>query len=90
MALTGLPLRVFEAVAYRIAETAFPNDPKYRVMDFPRDAIHFACTSHWTRLQNIERSPGINMKEKAVLQQRAANMKKAQTRYMEKQQKALT
>ena len=52
--------------------------------------MHCACSAHWTRLQNILRSPGINMKEKAVLEQRAANMKTAQARYLLKQEKALS
>jgi hypothetical protein len=34
-------------------------------------------------------APGINMREKAVLQQRAANMIAAQTSYVEKQKAAL-
>jgi hypothetical protein len=37
------------------------------------DVVHIACTSHLTRLQNVQRAPGINMKEKAILHQRSAN-----------------
>jgi hypothetical protein len=80
---------VEDSFAYRSAEAAFPTSPKYRVQGFPRDAVHLACAAHWTRLQNVLRSPGINMLEKAVLQQRAANMKTIQGRYIELQKRAL-
>ena len=74
---------------YKAAATTYPNDAKNRIKDCPRDAVHQACSAHWTRLHNILRSPGINMQEKTVLQQRAANMKTAQTCYLAKQKKAL-
>jgi hypothetical protein len=80
---------VEDSAAYRAAETTFPTDAKNRVKTFPRDAVHQACSAHWTRLQNSLRTPGINMKEKAVLNQRSANMKTVQTSYIEKQKKAL-
>ena len=81
---------VEKSEVYKGAETTYPNDDKFRIKTYPKDAVHFACSSHWTRLHNMLRTPGINMQEKAVLQQRAANMKTAQLRYLEKQQKALT
>ena len=40
-------------------------------------------------LQNILRTPGVNMIEKAVLQQRIDNMNAAQAAYTSKQRKAL-
>jgi hypothetical protein len=83
-------LKIVESADYRLAEAAFPSSPKYRIHGFPRDAVHLACAAHWTRLQNILRSPGINMTEKAVLQQRAANMKTIQGSYVHKQEEALT
>jgi hypothetical protein len=84
-------LKIMEnALGYRFVEAAFPTSPKYRIHGYPRDAVHLACAAHWTRLQNILRSPGINMTEKAVLQQRAANMKTIQRSYIEMQGKALT
>ena len=76
--------------SYKAAATTYPNDDKNRIKTYPRDAVHQACSAHWTRLQNILRTPGINMQEKAVLQQRAANMKTAQTHYLGKQEKALS
>jgi hypothetical protein len=76
--------------AYHSAETTYPTDTKNRIRNFPRDAVHQACSAHWTRLQNSLRTPGINMKEKAVLTQRAANMKTAQTGYLVKQKEALS
>jgi hypothetical protein len=74
---------------YREAEKTYPTAPKNRVQGFPKDAFHLACISHRTRLGNTLRSPGINMIEKAVLQQRAANMRTAQGSYIEKQKTAL-
>jgi len=74
---------------YRGAEATYPTAPKYRFHGFPRDAIHLACAAHKTRLQNSLRTPGINMIEKAVLTQRAANMPTIQSAYAEKQRKAL-
>jgi hypothetical protein len=72
---------VEDPLAYRFVETAFPTSPKYRIQGYPRDAVHLACAAHWTRLQNVLRSPGINMAEKAVLQQRTANMKTIQQNF---------
>jgi hypothetical protein len=74
---------------YQSAETTHPTGPKYRIQNFPKDAFHLACIAHRTRLRNVLRSPGINMAEKAVLQQRAINMQTAQGSYIEKQEKAL-
>jgi hypothetical protein len=59
------------------------GEPKKRVQGFPLDVFHQA------RLRNILRAPGIEMLEKALLKQRAANMKTAQSAYVEKQRKAL-
>jgi hypothetical protein len=80
---------VENACGYKIAEKTYLTDPKKRVYGFPMDAFHQACSSHKTRLRNILRAPGINMREKALLEQRAANMKAAQNAYIEKQKNAL-
>jgi hypothetical protein len=80
---------VEDAVMYRSAEKTHPTDPKKRVQGFPKDVFHQACGSHNTRLRNILRAPGIEMIEKALLKQRAVNMKAAQSAYVEKQRKAL-
>jgi hypothetical protein len=74
---------------YQGAETTHPTGPKYRIQGFPKDAFHLACIAHRTRIGNVLRSPGINMTEKAVLQQRTVNMRTAQGSYIEKQAKAL-
>jgi len=74
---------------YKYAETTYPVFPKQRYLGFPRDAVHLACKSHRTRLQNSLRTPGINMIEKAVLTQRLSNMSTIQAAYLEKQKKAL-
>ena len=80
---------VEDTTLYRGAEATYPTDDKYRYHGFPRDAVHLACTAHKTRLQNSLRVPGINMIEKAVTTQRAANMTAIQAAYTEKQRKAL-
>jgi hypothetical protein len=80
---------VEDAKGYRSAEATHPTASKYRIQGLPKDAFHLACIAHRTRLQNSLRTPGINMKEKAVLQQRAANMTAAQGSYIVMQKKAL-
>ena len=80
---------VEDTTLYRGAEATYPTDDKYRYHGFPRDAVHLACAAHKTRLQNSLRVPGINMIEKAVITQRAANMTTIQAAYLEKQKKAL-
>jgi hypothetical protein len=74
--------------AYQEAEATY-STTKNRIQGCPRDIFHQACTGHRTRLSNSLRTPGINMIEKAVIQQRMANMKIAVSCYMEKQKKAL-
>jgi hypothetical protein len=80
---------VEDSSIYKGVDKTYPHSPKYRVQGFPKDAYHLACIAHRTRLHNVLRSPGINMIEKAVLQQRAANMTTAQNSYIKKQQAAL-
>jgi hypothetical protein len=80
---------VEDAVLYQGAEKTYPASPTYRVQGFPKDAFHIACIAHRTRLRNVLRSPGINMTEKAVLRQRAVNMRTSQQSYIGKQEKAL-
>ena len=84
-----LSLEAVEDAGYKIADKTYPQSTKYRVKDYPKDAFHLACIAHRTRLQNVLRSPGINMTEKAVLQQRIANLVTAQSNYVEKQKKIL-
>jgi hypothetical protein len=86
---------VEDAASYKTAEKTYPTDPKKRVHGhlrwpgFPKDAFHQACGSHNMRLRNILRTPGVDMLEKALLKERAVNMKAAQGAYVEKQRKAL-
>jgi hypothetical protein len=84
-----LSLEAVKDSGYKIADKTWPHNPKSRIQGFPKDAFHQACIAHRTRLNNILRSPGINMIEKAVLQQRAANMTAAQRSYLEKQKQVL-
>jgi hypothetical protein len=74
--------------AYKEAEKTHPTT-KNRDHGLPKDAFHQACDSHRTRLSNTLRSPGINMIEKAVIQQRITAMKIAIDSYKEKQKAAL-
>jgi hypothetical protein len=80
---------VEDFTGYRFAETTYPTAQKYRIQGLPKDSFHLACIAHKTRLRNVLRSPGINMIEKAVLNERAANMTTAQGSYVVKQKKAL-
>jgi hypothetical protein len=74
--------------AYLEAEKTHPTT-RNRKHGFPQDAFHQACNAHRTRLSNSLRTPGINMIEKAVIQERMANMNTAVSCYIEKQQAAL-
>jgi len=81
---------VNDSTLYRGVETSYLTTKKEsRYHGFPRDAVHLACDAHRTRINNSLRTPGINMIEKAVLTQRAANMMTIHAAYMEKQRKAL-
>jgi hypothetical protein len=85
-----LALRIVEdSAAYQHAEMTYPHDDKYRVKGYPKDAYHFACNSHKTRIQNILRAPGIDPIEKSLLKLRFANLSTAQNSYVEKQKKVL-
>ena len=84
-----LALQAVAKPEYKIVENVFPHDKDYRYKNFPLDALHVACKSHRTRLQNILRAPGIDPIEKALLEQRLANMPTAQEGYAEMQKKAL-
>jgi len=79
---------VEDTTLYKAAEATYLTASKYRYHGYPRDAVHLACTAHRTRLQNSLRTPGINMIEKSVLVQRAANMTTIQSVYAGKQSKA--
>jgi hypothetical protein len=74
---------------YEGVENTYPHNGKYRFCGFPKDAFHIACIAHKTRLQNILRSPGIDLLEKALLKQRFVNLSAGQGWYVEKQKKAL-
>ena len=85
-----LCLELVENVAgYKLADNLLPRSPKYRVKGFPKDAFHIACLAHRTRIQNILRTPGIDVIEKTLLKQRFDNLAAAQNSYVEKQKKSL-
>jgi hypothetical protein len=74
---------------YKFADMTHPHNAKHRVKGMPRDAFHEACISHRTRIDNILRSPGIDLAEKELLKLRQANLAVAQSTYLEKQRAAL-
>jgi hypothetical protein len=82
-------LKVVLGKHYKAAEETYPQSSKYRFRQMPKDAFHIACISHRTRIQNILRVPGMNMTEKAVYQQRFANMNTAQNSYFKLQEKQI-
>jgi hypothetical protein len=88
-ALRVLPT-VRDAVAYQAAETTYSHNSDYRYKGMPKDAFHVACMGHYARLGNTLRTPGMNMLEKAVYQQRQANMSAVQSVYLALQEVALT
>jgi hypothetical protein len=87
-ALASLEI-VQDSGKYKIANKTYSSDPKKRIQGYPLDVFQQTCNSHITRLRNVLRSPGINMTEKAVLNQRIANMRAAQSAYLELQMAAL-
>ena len=52
---------VGNSTLYQGAEQSYPHDKKYRVSGFPKDSFHIACRAHRTRLQNILRTPGLDL-----------------------------
>ena len=80
---------VADKVLYTAAEKTHPTDSNYRISSMPKDAFHAACISHRTRINNVLRTPGINLVERQLFTQRLANMTSAQNVYLDKQKAAL-
>jgi len=74
---------------YQAAEKTYSRRSKCRIKGFPRDAFHFACASHRTRLQNMLSATGLDLIEKSLLEQRRSNLTTAQSSYIKKQKIAL-
>jgi hypothetical protein len=74
---------------YKLVERAFSVHHNFRYNKMPKDAFHVACMGHITRIKNSLRTPGINLAEKELLEQRLANIKTAQSVYLQKQKKVL-
>lgn len=74
---------------YKLVDKAFSHRNECRYRGMPKDAFHIACAGHIVRIKNILRSPGINLTEKKLLEQRRSNMITAQAVYLEKQKKIL-
>jgi hypothetical protein len=75
--------------SYGAVDRSLPHRRETRFSGMPKDAFHYACSGHLERLDGILHSPGINMTEKAVLEQRVLNIETAQAVYVEKQKEAL-
>jgi hypothetical protein len=75
---------------YQIGEKLFPTYFKFRREGCPWDAYQVACEANKSRIKNILRTPGLNMKEKAVLKERFANMDIGRDAYLELQKAALS
>jgi predicted nucleic acid-binding protein len=80
---------VQDVAGYKVADKTWPHLSKYRYHDMPKDAFHIACASHYTRINNTLRTPGINSIERQVYEQRLKNMSVAQSAYLSRQQSAL-
>jgi len=74
---------------YKSLEKVISHRPEFRYKTMPKDAFHVACAGHRVRIQNILKSPGINLAEKELLKQRYSNMGTAQSVYLEKQKRIL-
>jgi hypothetical protein len=85
-----LALKEVEAgSSYGAVDRSLPHRNETRYHGMPKDSFHFACTGHKKRLDSILHSPGINLTEKALLEQRLSNILNAQAVYVKKQKKAL-
>lgn len=57
-----LALEVLQnAEGYRLVEKVLSHRPEFRYIGMPKDAVHVACGGHKARLDNILKSPGINL-----------------------------
>ena len=80
---------VENADMYHAADLTYPHSGKHRIKDMPKDSFHIACLAHRTRIGNMLRTPGINMSEKEMLEQRRSNLATAQSEYLKRQRRAL-
>jgi predicted nucleic acid-binding protein len=86
-----LALEVLQnAEIYQFAEKTYSHRAEFRYKEMPKDAFHVACAGHKARIDNILRTPGINLTEKELLKQRYSNIVTAQSVYLEKQKKTLS
>ena len=74
---------------YKLVEKVFSHHAVFRYRGMPKDAFHVACAGHTARIENILKSPGINLLEKELLKQRQINMTTAQSVYLDMQKKIL-
>jgi hypothetical protein len=80
---------VRNSAAYHEAEKTYPRNSKHRVLNYPKDAFHCACSAHQTRLRNTLRAPGLNLTEKSVYRQRRRNLGTMRSVYLMLQETAL-
>jgi iron uptake system EfeUOB component EfeO/EfeM len=85
-----LALKIIQKAAhYKILEQGISHRRDYRYNGMPKDCFHVACAGHITRIANALKTPGINLAEKALLEQRLSNIKTAQAVYLQKQKTVL-
>jgi hypothetical protein len=70
---------------YKLVEQSYSLHIQNRYNKMPKDVFHVACFGHIVRINNILRSPGINLSEKVLLEQRLSNIKTVQSIYLQKQ-----
>jgi hypothetical protein len=80
---------VADAVLYHAADKTHSHNSAHLIDGMPVDVFHDTCRAHRVRLTNTLRSPGINMLEKAIHEQRIVNMSAAQDVYLTLQKGAL-
>ena len=85
-----LALQAVKDPGYKIAEQTYPHDGKYWIKGYPKDSFHIAIRGHKGRLQNILKTPGLDLIEKALLKQRIDTLTAGQEGYAGLQAKALT
>jgi len=73
-----------------LALETFKKVQECRYNNMPKDAFHYMCAGHQTRIENILKAPGISLAEKELLKQRYDNLVKAQSIYYEKQKNVLS
>ncbi|MDR1785023.1 MAG: hypothetical protein LBR23_00950 [Spirochaetaceae bacterium] len=87
-AMNTFPL-VRDKASYKIVDRACSPHHSYRYSGCPKDAVHVACASDRTRIQNALRRIGVPESDITLAIERMAMLKAAQEAYHALQQEAL-